>query len=42
MATDSSGMLEQLIGPWIATPSPVGQSGCEVLRLDDHEGKTVA
>ena len=42
MIADSSGIFEQLIGSWIATPSPVGESGCEVLRLDEHAGQTVA
>lgn len=42
MTANSSGMFEQLIGSWIATPSLVGESGCGVLRLDDHEGQTVA
>ncbi|WP_373486546.1 APH(3') family aminoglycoside O-phosphotransferase [Blastomonas sp.] len=42
MIADSSGIYEQLIGSWIATPSLVGESGCKVLRLDDHEGQTVA
>ncbi len=42
MIADSSGVFEQLIGSWIATPSPVGESGCEVLRLDDRERQTVA
>lgn len=42
MTADSAGIFEQLIGSWIATPSPVGESGCGVLRLDDREGQTVA
>lgn len=42
MIADSSGIYEQLIGSWIATPSTVGESGCKVLRLDDREGQTVA
>lgn len=42
MTADSSEVFKQLIGSWTATPSPVGESGCEVLRLDDHEGRAVA
>ena len=42
MIADSSGIGEQLIGSWIAAPVPVGESGCEVLRLDDREGQAVA
>ena len=42
MIADSSKIFAQLIGSWIATPSPVGESGCGVLRLDDREGQTVA
>lgn len=42
MIADSSSVFEQLIGSWTATPSQVGESGCEVLRLDDRKGQPVA